>query len=393
MIVLQLTSDYIPDPLWGMGWHVKFLTQALRKKDITVYVGTSSKSKDVDKMTLTTSPDIDKSYLSNQSYEIFNNFEDFLTWQKCLGREIIKRGIIPNIIHCHNWMSWLTAVEIKKKYPKSKIVSTIHLLQKQYDTMIENPIPSHHEEIIKIENEMLLNSDYIILQSYPQLEMIESKYTGLKDHTKIRIIPSGVDFNPKTFEEVYHKKIANPFIDMVFVGRIERDKGIYQTLEAFSILSKRYKNIRLHVLGRGSKLLELSNKFISKNIIFHGFVDRNLLKEILEKSFIFCLPSSSESFGNSVIEAMTYGVVPIFSKGENIPILFKEDFHGLNVPLKLKNGKYSVDTRDIVQKMEILINDKKLLNKFSLRAYNFSKVTYSIDAMTEKILNVYTEIL
>lgn len=393
MIVLQLTSDYIPNPLWGMGWHVKFLTKELRKKGIKVYVGTANKSKKIDKMIITTSKNTDKLYLSHRSYEIFKNFKNFLTWQKYLGVEITKKRINPDIIHCHNWMSWLSAMEIKKKNPKAKIISTFHLLQRQYETMLENPIPTHHEEIIKIENEMLLGSDCIILQSYSQLKLIKSKYHKFKDYYKIKIIPSGVEFKPQKFEEIHKKKLHNPFIDIIFAGRVEKDKGIYQTLEAFSKLSKKYKNIRLHILGKGSKLSELSSKFNSDKIIFHGFVNRNVLIEILKKSHIFCLPSSSESFGNSVIEAMIFGVVPIFSKGKSVPILFKEDFHGLNIPLKIKGGKYQTNTEDVVKKIEILINNKKLLYKFSRKIYNFSRSAYSLENMAQKVLNVYRGIL
>jgi len=393
MIVLQLTSDYIPNPLWGMGWHVKFLTEELRKKGIKVYVGTANKSKNIDKMIITTSKNTDKLYLSDKPYEIFKNFKNFLTWQKCLGVEITKKKITPDIIHCHNWMSWLSTMEIKKKNPKAKLISTFHLLQRQYETMLENPIPTYHKDIIKIENEMLLNSDCIILQSYSQLKLIKSKYGWFKDYDKIKVIPSGVKFISQKFEEIHKKKLSNPFIEIIFAGRIEKDKGIYQTLEAFSKLSKKYRNIRLHVLGKGSKLSELSSKFNSDKIIFHGFVDRNTLIKILKKSHIFCLPSSSESFGNSIIEAMIFGVVPIFSKGESVPTLFEENFHGLNISLKIKKRKYRAKTEDIAKKMELLINNQKLLYEFSRKVYNFSRSTYSIENMAQKVLNVYKGIL
>jgi len=393
MIVLQLTSDYLPNPLWGMGWHVKFLTDSLRKRDVSVYVGTASKSRNIDNDIITTGGDVDKYLLSNKPYEIFGNFKKFLTWQRKLGEAVVKRGVAFDIVHCHNWMSWLSAVEVKKKYPETKIVSTFHLLQKQYDLMSENPIPSCHDRIVEIEKEMLINSDIIVLQSLSQLNLLKSEYGLSNKLRKVRVIESGIELNPLTFDELYNKKLMNPFLDIVFVGRIEKDKGIYQTLNAFSNLSGKYGDIRLHVVGKGPILAELSYKFNSKRIIFHGFVDRNSLEDIIAKSFIFCLPTSSESFGNSVVEAMMLGAVPVVSKGKTIPVLFRENFHGLKIPLRFRHGRYEANEEDVTQKIDLLLSNRNLLKKFSRKAYKFSRSFYSMDKMAERMLKLYKETL
>src|SRR3989338_2049754 len=338
MIVLQLTSDYLPNPLWWMGWHVKFLTDSLRKRDVSVYVGTASKSRNIDNDIITTGGDVDKYLLSNKPYEIFGNFKKFLTWQRKLGEAVVKRGVAFDIVHCHNWMSWLSAVEVKKKYPETKIVSTFHLLQRQYDLMSENPIPSCHDRIVEIEKEMLINSDIIVLQSLSQLNLLKSEY-------------------------------------------------------GFSNLSGKYGDIRLHVVGKGPILAELSYKFNSKRIIFHGFVDRNSLEDIIAKSFIFCLPTSSESFGNSVVEAMMLGAVPVVSKGKTIPVLFRKNFHGLKIPLRFRHGRYEANEEDVTQKIDLLLSNRNLLKKFSRKAYKFSRSFYSMDKMAERMLKLYKETL
>jgi len=389
MIVLELTSDYLPNPLWGMGWHVNFLTGSLRNLGVKVYIGTASKSKNSDKDIFTTSHYVDNKYLSKKPYEIFDNFIKFSTWQKLLGREIIKNKITIDIIHCHNWMSWLSALEIKKKNPNIKIVSTFHLLQKQYDLMEENPVQDCHEEIIKIENQMLQCSDQIILQSDSQFNIVKAEYSKIKDYSKLNIIYSGIRLNTQTYKKIKDKKDKNPFIDIVFVGRVEKDKGIEQTIQAFTIISEKYNNVRLHILGKGSKLAELSQKYISDKIIFHGFVGKEFLEEILGKSAIFCLPSSSESFGNTVVEAMSFGVVPIFPKGKTVPILFEEKVHGLNISLKLRWGKYVANPKEIAQKIDFLIRNPKLLNKLSRKTYKYARANYSVKKMAKETLNVY----
>ena len=106
-------------------------------------------------------------------------------------------------IHCHNWMNWLTVQELKKEYPLAKVVSTFHLLQKQYDHMLENPIPSYHDNIISLENEMLLQSDAVIVQSSVQLTLIQKNYNSLKDYKKIKLIPSGTSFKSVSLQTLF----------------------------------------------------------------------------------------------------------------------------------------------------------------------------------------------
>lgn len=393
MIVLQLTSDYIPNPLWGMGWHVNFLTNALRDKGLEVYVGTANKSNGAEKNIISTDSECDKRYLSDKPYEIFGDFENFLTWQKLLGKAIINQGIKPDIIHCHNWMSWISAAEIKKKYPDAKVISTFHLLQKQYDTMSENPVPEGHERIIGIEGEMMGQSERVIVQSDSQMDLITKGYGYNDNLRKIKIIPSGFNFRPIEFEEILKKRKANPFIDMSFVGRIETDKGIYETLEAFTLLSNDYKNVRMNILGKGPRLEEIMEKFPLERIIYHGFVDRDRLEETLINSSIFCLPSSSESFGNSLVEAMALGVVPIFSRGKTVPKLFEEKVHGLNVPLIMSQEGYRARPEDIIGSMKYLLDNRKVLERFSRKAYKFSRSEYSMEKMVSRVLDIYRGVL
>src|SRR5689334_6516064 len=143
MNILQITSDYIPHPLWGMGWHVNQLVEGISKySEDTVYIATSYKSVNIHKNVITTARETDDLLLSHNKYEIFNDFNKFNVWQEKLADEINSKNLSIDIIHCHNWMSWLTAKKVKEKFPQAKVFITFHFLQKQYETMKDNPIPS-----------------------------------------------------------------------------------------------------------------------------------------------------------------------------------------------------------------------------------------------------------
>jgi glycogen(starch) synthase len=391
MVVLQLTSDYPPDPLWGMGWHVYFLTKTLREKGINVYVGTASKSVNFDTSIISTNPEDDKRFLSSEEYEIFNDFSHFNKWQEKLAEKVIDSKVKPDVIHCHNWMSWITAKNIKRIYSNVKIITTFHLLQRQYELMVENPIPSFNSYIIEIEKEAARLSNNVIVLSESQQDILTTKYGGTLDKGKVSIISSGVDFKLNNYSEVRKIRDSSEIIDITFVGRLEEDKGIKFLLQAFARLLKDNDKVRLNIVGKGPLHQELMKLYSSDKIVFHGFLQRNEVENLLRKSSIFCMPSTSESLATAVIEAMVFGVVPVFSKGKSVPNLFEENVHGLKIPLYYKDKKYLPNVDDIYENLKLLVSDRKLLNKLSYNAYVFANSNFTLDRMADKIIKLYKD--
>jgi len=392
MAILHITSDYPPNPLWGMGWHVYFLVKEL-EKNRKIYVATAQNNKSSHNNVITTNKEINKKYLSSDPYEVFDNYGNFILWQKELAKEIIRKDIKFNIVHCHNWMSWTTTKELKKAYPSIRIVSTFHLLQKQYESMIENPIPSFHEDIINTEKEMIELSDFIIIQSQSQFNLLK-KYSKKLPAGKIKLIYSGIKNNyTGSFKDLISIKNNEKTINIIFVGRIELDKGIDLIIETFVKLLEKFDNIRLHIFGKGSKLLELKKKFEGKYINFHGYVGREKLEQYLIKSHIYCLPSTSESFGNTVVEAMSFGVVPIVSSGDTMPDLFTDKVEGLKVPLLRIDQKYQIDTKNLYNSIKSLIIDTNKRTFLLKNAFQLGRNKYSIKGMAKNVNNLYEELL
>ncbi|HVX92985.1 MAG TPA: glycosyltransferase, partial [Candidatus Dojkabacteria bacterium] len=143
MNILLITSDYPPNALWGMGWHVVKLKESLENRGVSCYVATAYKSRNYGNNIITTDERTDRDLLSSNKYEIFNDFDKFNLWQEKLADAVLNSNIEFDLIHCHNWMSWITAQKIKK-VKNIPIVITFHLLQKQYELMKENPIPTFH---------------------------------------------------------------------------------------------------------------------------------------------------------------------------------------------------------------------------------------------------------
>ena len=386
MKILQITSDYIPRPLWGMGWHVSFITNGFQKlfsKDTITYVATSSKSANVHENVITTKFLDDIKLLSPKEDEIFNDFEKFIIWNRRLADEIIVSDVKFDILHCHNWMSWITAKIVQEKIG-GKIVCSLHFLQKQYERMQENPIPSYHQQIVDIETEMINSCNAAICFTGNQRNYLFNNYRI--SNKNVFVIPQGIPIDNHS-----PKKIRKT-IGITFVGRLTRDKGVLSLIEVVNSLNNKYANLQLNIVGEG-ELFETIKNMNLKYINLLGYLNREGLSGILCQSDIFCLPSNSESFGLSVVEAMLFGVPPVFTSGNNIPKLFEDKKSGFKVPLVKCRGKYSVNKRLLKDTLDRLINDGNLRITIGQNAYKYSNDNFSLETMVGRTYKLYNSLI
>lgn len=99
---------------------------------------------------------------------------------------------------------------------------------------------------------------------------------------------------------------------ILFIGRIYREKGIFELIDAFSMLYSQYKNIELDIAGEGKASAEVRKHVIEKGLSdkvnFLGWVDESRKLQVLSDATIFCLPSYEEGLPNTMIEAMATGL-------------------------------------------------------------------------------------
>lgn len=195
------------------------------------------------------------------------------------------------------------------------------------------------------------------------------------------VIPNGVDleeFNPN-FPKI--KKFNDGKINILFVGRIEERKGLIYLLKAFKILTKKFSNLRLIVVGEGDLKKECQDyvkKENLKNVCFEGEKTGKELSSYYASCDIFCAPSIfGESFGIVLLEAMACQkpIVAFANQG------YKEFLKGKKAERFLaKNG----DWKDLAKKIEILIKDEKLRREMGnwgekeAKKYSWSKIVSQV---------------
>ena len=207
-------------------------------------------------------------------------------------------------------------------YKLSQRITSKLILHLHNDLLNKNS--KQHDEILNCLHKVLTVSDYI-----------NSRVRSIKETEKVRTIHNGISvqsFSPRTQNCIHREDLRllqNDFI-LLFSGRINKDKGISELIEAMQRL-KEYPDIKLLILGSsffGDTIKD--NNYISKlkqkaetinnRICFTGFIPYSILPQYLWISDVAIVPSVwEEPFGNTVVEAMAAGLPLITTRSGGIP--------------------------------------------------------------------------
>jgi glycosyltransferase involved in cell wall biosynthesis len=110
----------------------------------------------------------------------------------------------------------------------------------------------------------------------------------------------------------------------LFLGRLHHKKGILSLVKAWDYSMKDRTDCRLIIAGPDQGELTKIKPYLSDNAGYVGPVYGKEKQEILNESHYFVLPSLSEGFPVSVLEAMSYSVIPLISDGCNFPQVFDQ---------------------------------------------------------------------
>lgn len=150
---------------------------------------------------------------------------------------------------------------------------------------------------------------------------------------------------------------------LLFLARVEVEKGIFTLIDAFNILKKKYPDLSLKVVG-GGNALEDSRKYVSENgipdISFTGRLTGKEIARAFITSDIYILPSHAEGMPASVLEAMAFGL-PVITR----PVGGLVDFFSADMGSMIE----SLEPEDYASAIEKYINDPSLTKRTSI--FNF----------------------
>lgn len=211
-----------------------------------------------------------------------------------------------DIIHAHDWMTFNTAIKIKKLTGK-KLTVQIHSTE-----IDRSPLEGIDKYKYEIEKKGMEEADLVIAVSQYTKELI-NKFYGIPLE-KIRVVYNASEM--PEIEKSVKLQMTGPLI--LFLGRITYQKGTNHLLHVARKVVDEIPNAKFVISGDGDMYHEMINNAatlgLSGNIIFAGFL-RGLQKEtVLNSCSLFVMPSLSEPFGIVALEAANFGMPVLVSK-------------------------------------------------------------------------------
>ncbi len=205
-----------------------------------------------------------------------------------------------------------------------------------------------------------------------------SKETTLVDDTYIS----------KFTMEHFVRKESDPIESILFLGRIEMSKGVFELLEAFKILRIKHPNVSLTFAGDGrddEKLKAIVRDCELHNVHFSGFVENEEKSNVLLKADIYAFPSYTEGMPNSVLEAMAYGL-PVYTRPVGgIPDIFQNGENGIL--------ESSLEPTIIAKHLIWMIEHPKEMSQMSRLNYLKAKENFWSSTVAERMMKIYEEVL
>ena len=221
---------------------------------------------------------------------------------------VIARAESFDVIHAHNWSTYPAGIHAKQISGKPMV---IHVHATDYDRSRGNVNP----EVYAIEKNGMDFADHIITVSNLTRNTVIEKYH--QDPSKVTTVHNAVEPLSQDIVSIQDKRGVKDKV-VTFLGRITMQKGPEYFVEAAAKVLEKADNVRFVMAGSGDMMDQMIRLAASRNISdrfhFTGFMKGKQVYEVLKSSDVYVMPSVSEPFGISPLEAMQCGVPSIISK-------------------------------------------------------------------------------
>ena len=239
-----------------------------------------------------------------------------------VGAQIARESEF-DVIHAHDWLTYAAGIAAKQASGKPLVV---HMHATEFDRTGENV----NQRVYDIERQGMLAADRVITVSNLTRNIVIEKY-GI-DASKVFTVYNAVepmDELPGTVLKV-EKHVPEKIV--TFLGRVTFQKGPEYFIEAAYKVLQRDSNVRFVMAGSGDLLEKMIRRVaqlrISTRFHFTGFLRGENVDRMFLMSDVYVMPSVSEPFGISPLEAMRSNVPVVISKQSGVAEILQ---HALKV--------------------------------------------------------------
>lgn len=336
------------------GHTVKIITPVPRKNGVPeekdlIYIGRARDIKSpfatVGQISVSLNTRVLDAVLDEQQFDVLHFHEP---WVPIVSRQILTRSRAKNVATFH------------AKLPDTMMSKTI-----------ERVITPYTKSIVKY------------LDGYTAVSDAAAEYVqSLTDET-VHIIPNGIhlkDASPKKGKSTH---------DFLYVGRLERRKGVKYLIKAFAQVVAQLPEATLCIAGDGpdrAKLELLAQQLeVADNVTFLGYVSEEEKEQLFTSSRVFCSPALyGESFGIVLLEAMAYGLPLVAGNNPGYAGVMKD--YGAT---SIVNPK---DIDEFARRLVLFLQDETLRNTWQKWAKDYV-AQYDYSKVVDMYENYYKELL
>ncbi len=295
---------------------------------------------------------LDKSIVDESVFS--GNFKFSGKYGTSLMQEVARYALIASVIasendfdviHAHDWLTYKAGIAAKQISGKPLVV---HMHATEYDRSGENV----NTLVYDIEKEGMHAADKVIAVSNLTRNIVIDKY-GVKPENVVAVhnaVEPVEKMNTKKFSKTVDDKIVT------FLGRITFQKGPEYFVEAAAKVLEKYPKVRFVMAGSGDMMNKVIRRVaelkIADRFHFAGFLKGSEVDDMFSMSDVYVMPSVSEPFGISPLEAMRSNVPVIISKQSGVSEILnhaiKVDFWDVDA---MADAIYGILKYESLQKM------------------------------------------
>ena len=206
--------------------------------------------------------------------------------------------------------------------------------------------------------------------------------------SRYRIIPNGVDYAAFAAEVLPIPKYIDHKRNILFLGRLEKRKGLPFLLEAYARLKKEMPDTRLIVVGGDGGMRPACERYVQRtgltDVVFLGYVPDEELPRYYKTAHVYCAPNTgAESQGLVLLQGMAAGTPIVASNIEGFAEVLTDGVEGLLVPPR--------DSEALAAALWRLLNDSALREEMGKAAAGRSQA-YSWDRLAGEVMDYYESV-
>lgn len=191
-------------------------------------------------------------------------------------------------------------------------------------------------------------------------------------------------YNPAVAKDT--NKIAHEKLNVLFMGRFGKRKGVYDIIEAAKYIQNNDVVINLYGDGDIEEFQKLINdNNVQEKVKIKGWISGDKKDEAFRTADIYILPSYNEGLPMSVLEALSYGLPVISTPVGGTPETIEEGANGFLIP--------PGDAKALAEKINLIANDKNLRAKMGQESYRIAKEKFDIHVIVKQLREIYDELI